>query len=320
MIWANCWKGWMNTLRVQRMSSRVFLTAVVVGLCLSTAVIADPDAPFDAEALRMWEEAREMAKHEADFEAVSLYSEAARIEPRIVTCMLPVVFTWQAGLMRLYDMETHPEAYAAGPVPRTLDEIQAALEEDWRDPQALRERGLLYAAVGGWEQAQKDFELALTSDPEPWQVQVLLARIWLVWGDIVGQMNFAAAFADEPQPGLPEWWRDAVWSRPRELIDAAIAGGARGPYVDLTLGQVLRDEYYGEQDKAVAVLAAATIDRAAEVFLAAKPANRIVLEVQAFLNDRLSQARFAAGDTEGFVEPRLFDYDTSAVEALCGPL
>ena len=254
----------MSTPELHRMFGYVTLVAVVIiGLCLSTAVIADPDEPFDPEALRKWEEAREMAKHEADFEAVSLYSEAARIEPRIVTCMLPVVFSWQAGLMRLYDMETHPEAYAAGPVPRTLDEIQAALEEDWRDPQALRERGLLYAAVGGWEQAQKDFELALTSDPEPWQVQVLLARIWLVWGDIVGQMNLAAAFA---------------------------------------------------------VLASASIERASEVLLAAKPANRIELEVQALLNDRLSSARFAAGDTEGFVEPRLFDYDTSAVEALCGPL
>lgn len=308
----------MNTLRVQRISRRVLLTAVVVGLCLSTAVTADPSTPFDAEALGMWEEAREMAKYEADFEAVSLYSEAARIEPRIVTCMLPVVFTWQAGLMRLYDMETHPEAYAAGPVPRTLDEIQAALQEDWRDPQALRERGLLYAAVGGWEQAQKDFELALTSDPEPWQVQVLLARIWLGWGDIVSRMNLAAAFADEPQPDLPGWWREAVLSRPRELIDAAIAGGARGPYVDLTLGEVLLDEYYGDNDKAVAALAAATIDRAAGVVLAAKPANRIELEVQALLNDKLSRARFGAGDAEGSIEPRLFDYDTGAVDVLCG--
>mgnify|MGYP001278005848 CR=1 FL=1 len=308
----------MDTHRVQRMASRVFLTAVVVGLCLSIPVIAEPGTPFDAEALRMWEEAREMAQREADFEAVSLYSEAARIEPRIVTCMLPVVFTWQAGLMRLYDMETHPDAYAGGPVPRTLDEIQAALQEDWRDPQALRERGLLYAAVGGLEQAQKDFELALTSDPEPWQVQVLLARVWMVWGEIVDHMNLAAAFAAEPPPDLPERWRDAVLSRPRELIDAAIAGGARGPYVDLTLGEVLLEEYYGDNDKAVAALAATTIDHAAGVLLAVKPANRIELEVQALLNERLSRARFGAGDAEGFIEPRLFDYDTSAVEALCG--
>ena len=309
----------MSTVRLQVVFGYVpLLAAVIIGLYLSTAAIADPDEPFDPEVLRNWEEARQLAESEAYFPAAALYSEAARIEPRIVTCMLPVVFAYRAGLMRLYDMETHSDAYAAGPVPRTLDEIEMALVDNSRDPQALRERGLLYAAVGDWKQAQKDFELALTSDPEPWQVQVLLARIWLGWRDILTQMNYAAALGNQPRPDPPEWWLDALASRPQELIDAAIAGGARGPYVDATLGEVLRDENLGEGDADVAVQIAAAFERAFQALPSGLPRNRLLVEMTADIEMDLTLALIATGEMDRATELIVQTVDTSAADALCG--
>ena len=95
--------------------------------------------------------AREDAREGRWDEAAQSYALAAQIDPLVIERAL-YSDAIHAAVMRLYDRQTHNSSYVAGWVPRTLTDLNRALD----DAQARRERALLYAAVGNWEGAVRD--------------------------------------------------------------------------------------------------------------------------------------------------------------------
>ena len=163
------------------------------------------------------------------FRAAIYYTRAIELDPDAVLCRWQISQGFEGYVMRQYDMLLRPDVYMNGPIPRTLAEIQAVLSENPNDADALRERGLLFAASGGSFNAVDDLDAALDADPDSVELMVLStnARVNVLQ---VGQLFWQ--FPDVSRSYLEP---DTMLTR----IEEAIARGADDLLTNLTYEQVL---------------------------------------------------------------------------------
>jgi tetratricopeptide (TPR) repeat protein len=127
------------------------------------------------------------------FRAAIYCTRAVEIDPDAVYCMWGLGGGFEGLLLRQYDMVLRPEIYRDGPIARTLPEIQEALSGNPRDPDALRERALLFAASGGATAAADDLDKALEADPESVEFMVLNTKAHL---DVLESQIYWSALSD----------------------------------------------------------------------------------------------------------------------------
>jgi tetratricopeptide (TPR) repeat protein len=185
------------------------------------------------------------------FRAAIYYTRAVEADPDAAYCMWETKGGFEGLLLRQYDMVLRPDLYGDSPIPRTLPEIQAILSDNPRDPDALRERGLLFAASGGATAAADDLDKALEADPESVELMVLNTKAHL---DVLESQIYWSALSDSYRRhvssdfqvprvsyfGTPNFFDH--YYKPEEwlaTIERAIALGADDFFTHLTYRRVL---------------------------------------------------------------------------------
>lgn len=110
--------------------------------------------------------------------AANAYSLARRLDADILACLYT---NYDAPLLDAYDRSVRPDAYVEDAARPTLDELNIILDSHPLDPTALRERGLLYIQISGFERAIEDFDRAMDSDPHPEQARAVRGLAWWVY-------------------------------------------------------------------------------------------------------------------------------------------
>jgi tetratricopeptide (TPR) repeat protein len=163
------------------------------------------------------------------FRAAELYSRALALDPVAVLCRWQLNEGLGGYVLRQYDMLLRPEAYDRGPIPRTLGELQVLLTVDPADPEALRERGLLFAESGAGFAAVDDLDAALRSDPDSIELLIMSTKARLdVLNDPKNQYRFPRMTRSYFKPDLI-----------LERIERAIELGSEDFMTHLTHAEVL---------------------------------------------------------------------------------
>ena len=245
---------------------------------------------FGAEVLDMLERMYVSQRGGDWFRAAIYYTRAIELDPDAVLCRWEIGWGFDGYMLRQYDMLLRPDAYQDGPIPRALAEIQSVLTENPDDVDALRERGLLFAASGGGFAAVDDLDAALASNPESVELMVLSTKARLnVWqpGPLFRRNPDRARSYFEPAAML-------------ERIEDAIARGADDLFTYLTYAKVLSWQTQ-DDDASTIERQVAALDRAIEL-LPTWPEHGL----KQFLAYRLYFDRGSAlnqlGDSEAFFD------------------
>lgn len=247
--------------------------------------------------------------------AAQAYSEAAQYDDRVVQCAR--FGTLPSALMRSYDMSAHAESYANRFVPHTLLELDRILAENPTDPQALRERALLFRAVGHWQRVEDDLWLALETDPYPAAVKVLLARHYLDKEELFRSRVIGALMSDSELPAPTEEEQHELLYLPLELAQEAIDAGATGLLVDLTFAEALMNttEFYDDHSVTSQVI---TVLEQAREKLPVLARDLIELEQSAMVFMWLGHSYYVAGNIEESTASMLSYERSEAADSLCG--
>jgi len=106
--------------------------------------------------------------------ATDFYIRALEADPVAVLCDWTRFGRGMAGhILRQYDIVTRPEIYQGAAVQRSMSVLEAVLDKNPQDVDALRERALLFAAVDAVAAASRDFDAALAADPDSSELMVL---------------------------------------------------------------------------------------------------------------------------------------------------
>lgn len=168
--------------------------------------------------------------------AVSDYAQLLERDPEWTYCHYNKYHGFEGYLLRLYDMETRPSLYEAGPLPRSREALMVALAEDPENADAMRELGLLFADVEAFFDAIDLFNEALARHPDDAELLVLrtLARLGTMTGGLL-ITDRARVFAySDPQDMVTDMsrasdlgaddflalWADAAAHRQLQYVDS----------------------------------------------------------------------------------------------------